>query len=108
MLAVTADILTPFDPNEQHYNYVLKPPGAIFPLGTDDLGRDVYSRIAYGSRISLEVGVIAVSLGMVLGTLIGLAAAYYRSWLDHVPMRTIDALRAFHALLLTLSINAVL
>src|ERR1700716_4162766 len=52
MLAVTADILTPFDPNEQHYNYVLKPPGPIFPLGTDDLGRDVYSRIAYGSRRS--------------------------------------------------------
>jgi peptide/nickel transport system permease protein len=108
MLAVTADILTPFDPNEQHYNYVLKPPGAIFPLGTDDLGRDVYSRIAYGSRISLEVGVIAVSIGMVLGTLIGLAAGYYGSWVDDVLMRTMDALRAFPALVLALSINAVL
>ncbi len=108
MLAATADILTPFDPNEQHYNYVLKPPGAIFPLGTDDLGRDVYSRIAYGSRISLEVGVIAVSIGMVLGTLIGLAAGYYGSWVDDVLMRTMDALRAFPALVLALSINAVL
>jgi peptide/nickel transport system permease protein len=108
MLAVTADVLTPFDPNEQHYNYVLKPPGPIFPLGTDDLGRDVYSRIAYGSRISLEVGVIAVSIGMVLGTLIGLAAGYYGSWVDDVLMRTMDALRAFPALVLALSINAVL
>jgi peptide/nickel transport system permease protein len=108
MLAVTADILTPFDPNEQHYNYVLKPPGPIFPLGTDDLGRDVYSRIAYGSRISLEVGVIAVSIGMVVGTLIGLAAGYYGSWVDDVLMRTMDALRAFPALVLALSINAVL
>jgi peptide/nickel transport system permease protein len=108
MLAATADILTPFDPNEQHYSYVLKPPGPIFPLGTDDLGRDVYSRIAYGSRISLEVGVIAVSIGMVLGTLIGLSAGYYGSWVDDVLMRTMDALRAFPALVLALSINAVL
>ena len=108
MLAATADILTPFDPNEQHYSYVLNPPGAIFPLGTDDLGRDVYSRIAYGSRISLEVGVIAVSIGMILGTLIGLSAGYYGSWVDDVLMRTMDALRAFPALVLALSINAVL
>jgi peptide/nickel transport system permease protein len=108
MLAATADILTPYDPNEQHYSYVLKPPGADFPLGTDDLGRDVYSRIAYGSRISLEVGVIAVSIGMVLGTLIGLSAGYYGGWVDDVLMRTMDALRAFPALVLALSINAVL
>jgi ABC-type dipeptide/oligopeptide/nickel transport system permease subunit len=108
VLAATADFLTPFDPNEQHYSYVLKPPGAEFPLGTDDLGRDVYSRIAYGSRISLEVGVIAVSIGMVLGTLIGLSAGYYGNWVDDVLMRTMDALRAFPALVLALSINAVL
>ncbi len=108
MLAATADFLTPYDPNEQHYSYVLKPPGADFPLGTDDLGRDVYSRIAYGSRISLEVGVIAVSIGMVLGTLIGLSAGYYGGWVDDVLMRTMDALRAFPALVLALSINAVL
>ena len=108
MLALTADILTPFEPNEQHYNYVLTPPGSIFPLGTDDLGRDVYSRLAYGSRISLEVGVIAVSIGMILGTLIGLTAGYYGSWVDDVLMRTMDALRAFPALVLALSINAVL
>src|SRR5258708_18392484 len=77
MLAATADILTPFDPNEQHYNYVLKPPGPIFPLGTDDLGRDVYSRIAYGSPVSLPVRVIAVSIRVVLGTLLCLAARAY-------------------------------
>jgi len=108
LLAATADILTPYDPNEQHYAYILKPPGADFPLGTDDLGRDVYSRIAYGTRISLEVGVIAVSIGVLVGTLIGLSAGYYGGWVDDVLMRTMDALRAFPALVLALSINAVL
>jgi len=108
LLALTADILTPYDPNEQHYAYVLKPPSGDFPLGTDDLGRDVYSRIAYGSRISLEVGVIAVSIGVILGTLVGLSAGYYGGLVEDVLMRTMDALRAFPALVLALSINAVL
>jgi peptide/nickel transport system permease protein len=108
LLALTADILTPYDPNEQHYAWVLKPPSADFPLGTDDLGRDVYSRIAYGSRISLEVGVIAVSIGVLVGTLVGLASGYYGGLLEDVLMRTMDALRAFPALVLALSINAVL
>jgi peptide/nickel transport system permease protein len=108
ILAATADALTPYDPNEQHYSYILKPPGALFPLGTDDLGRDVYSRIAYGTRISLEVGVIAVSIGVFVGTLIGLSAGYYGGWVDDVLMRTMDAVRAFPALVLALSINAVL
>ncbi len=108
LLALTADLLTPYDPNEQHYAFVLKPPSADFPLGTDDLGRDVYSRIAYGSRISLEVGVIAVSIGMLIGTTVGLAAGYYGGLVDDVLMRTMDALRAFPALVLALAINAVL
>jgi peptide/nickel transport system permease protein len=108
VLALTADVLTPYDPNEQHYSYVLKAPSADFTLGTDDLGRDVYSRIAYGSRISLEVGVIAVSFGVAVGTLVGLSAGYYGGWVDEVLMRTMDALRAFPALVLALSINAVL
>jgi peptide/nickel transport system permease protein len=108
VLAVTADLLTPYDPNEQHYAHILKPPSADFPLGTDDLGRDVYSRVAYGSRVSLEVGVIAVAIGVLVGTLIGLSAGYYGGWVDDGLMRTMDALRAFPALVLALSINAVL
>jgi peptide/nickel transport system permease protein len=108
IVAATADALTPYDPNELHYTSILKSPGAEFPLGTDDLGRDVYSRIAYGTRISLEVGVIAVSIGVFVGTLIGLAAGYYGGWVDDVLMCTMDAVRAFPALVLALSINAVL
>jgi peptide/nickel transport system permease protein len=108
LLALTADILTPYDPNDQHYAYVLQPPSGDFWLGTDDLGRDVYSRLAYGARVSLEVGVIAVSIGVVVGTWVGLTAGYYGAWVDDVLMRTMDALRAFPALVLALSINAVL
>ena len=108
VLAVTADFLTPYDPNTQRYNYLLQPPSSIFWFGTDDLGRDVYSRIVYGAQVSLQVGLIAVSLSLVTGTLIGLSAGYYGGWLEDVLMRTMDALRAFPGLVLALSINAVL
>jgi peptide/nickel transport system permease protein len=108
VLAVTADFLTPYDPNTQRYNYLLQPPSSTFWFGTDDLGRDVYSRIVYGAQVSLQVGLIAVSLSLVTGTLIGLSAGYYGGWLEDVLMRTMDALRAFPGLVLALSINAVL
>ena len=107
-LALTADLLTPYDPDLQRYTAILQPPGADFPLGTDDLGRDVYSRIVYGARVSLQVGLLAVSISLVAGTLIGLSAGYYGGWLEDVLMRTMDALRAFPGLVLALSINAVL
>ncbi|HEV7662942.1 MAG TPA: ABC transporter permease [Chloroflexota bacterium] len=107
-LAFSADVLTPFDPNEQRYAFVLQPPSPDFPLGTDDIGRDVYSRIVYGTRVSLEVGLLAVGISTATGTLIGLSAGYYGGWLEDVLMRTMDALRAFPGLVLALSINAVL
>ncbi len=108
LLALTADFLTPYDPYTQRYDRVLQPPSADFLLGTDDLGRDVYSRIVYGARISLAVGVVAVSLSALAGTLIGLSAGYYGGWLEDVLMRLMDGLRAFPALVLALTINAVL
>jgi peptide/nickel transport system permease protein len=108
LLAVTADFLTPYDPNDLHYNAVLQPPSAEFPLGTDELGRDVYSRIAYGARVSLQVGVIAVSIGVLIGTLVGLCSGYYGGAIEDVLMRLMDAVRAFPALVLALAINAVL
>jgi peptide/nickel transport system permease protein len=107
-LALTADFLTPYDPDTQRYQLLLQPPSLDFPMGTDDLGRDVYSRLVYGTRISLEVGLLAVSIALVSGTLIGLCAGYYGGWLEDVLMRVMDALRAFPGLVLALSINAVL
>jgi peptide/nickel transport system permease protein len=107
-LAITADFLTPYDPNYQDYNQLLQPPSADHPFGTDQVGRDVYSRVIYGTRISIQVGVIAVGIGMTVGVLIGLISGMYRGWLDEVLMRIMDAIHAFPALVLALAITAAL
>jgi peptide/nickel transport system permease protein len=107
-LAATADVLTPYDPNYQDYNQLLQAPSADHPFGTDQVGRDVYSRVIYGTRISLLVGVIAVGIGMTVGVLTGLIAGMYRGWLDEVLMRVMDAIHAFPALVLALAITAAL
>ena len=107
-LALTADFLTPYDPNYQDYNTLLQAPSADHPFGTDQVGRDVYSRVVYGARISLLVGVIAVGIGMTIGVVIGLTAGIYRGWIDEVLMRVMDAINAFPALVLALAITAAL
>src|SRR5579884_4095868 len=107
-LAATADVLTPYDPSYQNYSQVLQPPSADHPFGTDEIGRDVYSRVIYGSRISLEVGVVAVGIGLIAGVLIGLVAGYYCGWVDEILMRVMDAVQAFPALVLALAITAAL
>jgi peptide/nickel transport system permease protein len=107
-LALTADFLTPYDPNYQDYTQFRKPPSLDHPFGTDQVGRDVYSRVIYGTRISLLVGVIAVGIGMTAGVLLGLTAGIYRGWTDEVIMRLMDAIHAFPALVLALAITAAL
>jgi len=107
-LAATADFLTPYDPNFQDYNQLLQAPSADHPFGTDQVGRDVYSRVIYGTRISLLVGVIAVGIGMTVGVLIGLTAGMYRGWPDEILMRIMDAIHSFPALVLALAITAAL
>lgn len=107
-LAATADLLTPYDPDFQNYAQILQPASADNPFGTDELGRDVYSRVVYGTRISLEVGVVAVAIGLGLGVLIGLVAGYNGGWVDGTLMRTMDGLRVFPALVLALAISAAL
>lgn len=107
-LAITADFLTPYDPNYQDYNALRQAPSADHPFGTDQVGRDVYSRVIYGTRISLLVGVIAVGIGMTAGVMIGLVAGLYRGWIDEVLMRVMDAIHAFPALVLALAITAAL
>jgi peptide/nickel transport system permease protein len=107
-LALTADFLTPYDPNYQDYNTLLTAPSAEHPFGTDQVGRDVYSRVIYGTRISILVGVIAVGIGMTVGVLAGLTAGLYRGWIDEVVMRVMDAIHAFPALVLALAITAAL
>ena len=106
--ALFADLISPYAPNEQDYLAITEAPTAAHPLGTDDLGRDILSRIIYGSRVSLMVGVIAVGIAVVLGVTIGLLAGYAGGAIDDVSMRIIDAVQAFPGLILALGITAAL
>jgi len=105
--AVLAPWLAPYDPYEVSSNRLARP-SREHPLGTDALGRDVLSRILYGGRISLQVGVIAVGIAAVTGTVLGLIAGYFEGWLDHVIMRLMEVMLAFPGILLAMAIIAVL
>ena len=106
--AILAPLLSPYDPNVQDYLALAEPPSLVHPLGTDDLGRDVLTRIIFGARVSLQVGVIAVGIALTLGVTLGLLAGYTGGLLDDVAMRFIDAVQAFPALILALAITAAL
>ena len=101
--AIFAAWLAPYDPYKPNLKETLRPPSAAHLLGTDALGRDILSRIIYGSRTSLEVGIIAVGLAAVIGVLLGLFAGYFGGWLERVIMRFIDALMAFPTIVLVLA-----
>lgn len=104
--ALLAPWIAPYDPAEQFSEFALVPPSSQFWLGTDLFGRDQLSRIIYGARISFMVGFISVGIALVLGSLLGLAAAYWRGWLGSTIMRVMDILFAFPFLLLTIAIMA--
>ncbi len=106
--AIFADFISPYSPIDQDYLAITEAPSAAHPLGTDDLGRDVLSRIIYGSRVSIEVGVIAVGIAVSLGVTLGLLAGYKSGLVDDVVMRIVDALQAFPGLVLALGIAAAL
>jgi len=106
--ALFANILAPYDPLYQDYENVLASPSVAHPMGTDDLGRDVLSRIIYSARVSMSVGLVAVGIALVIGVPIGLLAAYNGGWLDDTLMRVMDAFSSFPALLLALGITVAL
>lgn len=106
--ALGAGSFAPHDPTEIHYDHILTPPDARFWFGTDELGRDIFSRILFGARVSLQVVAAAVALSLVVGAAIGLLSGYARGWVDEVSMRIMDGLMAFPALVLALAIVAVL
>ncbi len=108
LLVALAPHISPYEPTQQFRRQRLQPPNAEFLLGTDNLGRDILTRILYGGQVSLQVGIFSVALGATLGTLLGLLAGYAGGWVDTVIMRFIDMMLAFPGILLALVIIAVL
>lgn len=106
--AVFAPILAPYDPLEISIPDRLQPPSPEHLLGTDQVGRDILSRILYGGRLSLVLGFVSVGIGGVIGTVIGLMAGYYEGAIDQVVMRLVDTLMAMPRTLLALVISFVL
>ena len=105
--AVFAPLLAPHDPMRGDLaNDYLAPPGGAFRLGADAQGRDVLSRVLYGARISLMVGIISQAVAVLLGVTLGLLAGYYRGWIDLVVMRLADITLAFPSLLLLIAVAA--
>ena len=107
-LAVLAPWIVAHEPNRMNYKAVLSGPTAEHPFGTDELGRDLFSRTLYGARLSLRVGLVAVLIAVAIGVPIGLVSGYLGGVFDEAVMRVVDAVMALPALVLALTIAAVL
>ncbi|MFI6344326.1 ABC transporter permease [Streptomyces sp. NPDC050560] len=108
VLSLGAPLFTGHGPLDQHLISVLKPPGHGFLFGTDQLGRDVFSRSLYGGRLVLAVAVVSVLIAMVAGVLLGLVSGYLRGWADALVMRIMDGVIVFPELILALAITYAL
>lgn len=109
IFAVFAPLIAPYDPLNQDLDHVLEPESAQHLMGTDDLGRDMLSRIIYGARLSLLAAIYAVGIAFVIGVPVGLLSGYYRgAWDELVVMRIVDAVQAFPFLILALALAATL
>jgi peptide/nickel transport system permease protein len=114
LCAIFAPFLSPYNPLEQHLAFRLKPPGwagsdgRMHVLGTDQFGRDVLSRIIFGSRVSLIVGTASVILGGILGLILGMTSGYFGKWIDDIIMRIVDIQLSFPFIILALCIIAIL
>jgi peptide/nickel transport system permease protein len=100
VLCAAASLISPYDPDKTQLLAIYEPPSLAHPFGTDDLGRDLATRILYGGRVSLTIGLLAVTVAITMGTLVGVAAGYYGGWIDSVLMRFVDALYSFPRLFL--------
>jgi peptide/nickel transport system permease protein len=108
LVAVFAPWIAPYSYDEVNYKESLKPPSAKHWLGTDILGRDIFSRIVYGSRVSLEVGIIAVAISVSIGVVLGLISGYFGGWVDALIMRLVDITYSFPFLLFAIAIMTIL
>jgi peptide/nickel transport system permease protein len=108
VLAVFGPILAAYKPDTMDFTARFAPPSLVHLFGTDDFGRDTFTRIVYGAHISLQVGVIAVGLAATVGSLLGMVAGYSNRLIDEIIMRSMDVLYAFPAILLAIAIMAIL
>ena len=106
--AIFAPFISPYNPDKINVNVILQPPSFTHWLGTDQLGRDVFSRLIYGSRISIEVGFIAVSISLFIGVITGAFSGYYSGLIDSLLMRFVDIMLTFPSFFLILAISAIL
>nr|WP_239544470.1 nickel transporter permease [Virgibacillus halotolerans] len=106
--AILAPVIAPYSPTDQSIIDRYQSPSGTHWLGTDELGRDIFSRIIYGTRISIQIGLITVGISMVIGVLLGGIAGYFGKWADQIIMRLIDILMAFPSILLAIALVAVL
>jgi peptide/nickel transport system permease protein len=108
VVAVSAPVISPAEPNKTEPREALQAPSMEHWFGTDQYGRDVLTRVFYGTRISLLVGFISVSIAVVIGTLMGLVSGYYGRWVDTIVMRFVDIMLAFPGILLALALVSIL
>jgi peptide/nickel transport system permease protein len=107
LAALFAPLIAPYDPAATDFSHVLEGPSVSHIMGTDDLGRDVFSRIVFGARASLEAGVLATLLAMVVAVPLGLVAGYYRGWWDPVISRITDVVLAFPFVIIAVGMAAI-
>jgi dipeptide transport system permease protein len=114
LIAIFAPLLAPHDPLQVYSQYILRPPSwqerglPQFFLGTDEVGRDILSRLIWGARYSLSIGLVVVTIALVAGVTLGVIAGYFRGWVDAVIMRIMDVILAFPSLLLALVLVSIL
>jgi len=100
--------VSPYNPDDLDLYNVLMPPSMAHWFGTDELGRDVFTRVIFGARISLKVGFVAVGIAAVIGTVLGLVAGFYGGWIDNILMRLVDIMLCFPTFFLILAVIAML
>lgn len=108
IVSIFASQLAPYDPNTPQLTLILAPPSQEHPFGTDNLGRDVLSRMIWGAGVSLKVGFVAVGISTTIGILLGSLAGYYGGWADNLIMRFVDLMLCFPAFFLILAVIAFL
>ena len=108
VLCFSAPLIAPYDYNKMDILAMNQTPSAAHWFGTDDLGRDIFSRILYGGRYSISMGVCAIAVAMVMGMLLGSVAGYFGGWVDNLLMRFLDIVQSMPGMLLTIVLSAVL